>query len=119
MAEDHAPQDSQKMEDKPSYVPASPAKRAAAWVGVVYMVLIVLLTAYHLGTGQAMNGIAGLMLAPAAGGFSVVSAMRVKKAGSSAEKVKQIAIALLSFFLFCACVIWGGKGLLANLGVGG
>lgn len=35
MAEEKNTKDSQNMENDPSYVPASPAKRAAAWVGVV------------------------------------------------------------------------------------
>lgn len=114
MAEEKNTKYSQNMENNPSYVPASPAKRAAAWVGVVYMVLIVLLTTYYLATGRAMNGIAGLMLAPAAGGFAVVSVLRARAETGTPERAGRWGIALLSAALCVACLIWGVAGLRAN-----
>ena len=40
---------------KPEYTPASPIKRTLAWMGVVYMVILVLLTTYNLATGAPLR----------------------------------------------------------------
>ena len=38
---------------EPSYIPASPVKRTLAWIGVVYMVIVVALTTYIFFNGKA------------------------------------------------------------------
>lgn len=40
---------------KPSYTPASKSKRIAAWIGVVFMVLLVILYSYSIATGAFLN----------------------------------------------------------------
>lgn len=101
-------------EETPSYVPASPAKRVAAWVGIVYMVIIVLLTAYNLATGHPMNGVAGLLFAPAAGGFAVVNGLRIKGAAGS-RKFFHVTLMLVSGALCLFCLYWGVIGVLQEL----
>lgn len=40
--------------EKPSYTPASKKKRIAAWIGVVFMVLLVLMYTYSIATGAIL-----------------------------------------------------------------
>lgn len=42
-------------EKKPSYTPASKSRRVAAWIGVVFMVLLVILYSYSIATGAFFN----------------------------------------------------------------
>ena len=44
---------------------ATPMQRLWAWVGVVYMVILTLLTTYALSHGDYLRGIGPLMLSPA------------------------------------------------------
>ncbi len=39
---------------KPSYTPASRGKRVAAWIGVIFMVLLVLMYTYSIATGAIL-----------------------------------------------------------------
>lgn len=41
-------------QEKPSYIPASKKKRIAAWIGVLFMVILVLLYTYSLATGAIL-----------------------------------------------------------------
>ena len=53
-------------------------KRLWAWVGVVYMVILVLLMTYSLATGGLMNGIGPLMLSPALAGIGASAILRYR-----------------------------------------
>ena len=64
---------------KPEYTPASPIKRTLAWMGVVYMVILVLLTTYNLASGAPLRGIPGILLFPACGGLAVVSVLKYRE----------------------------------------
>ena len=59
--ENQTPQEPQKEPVK--Y--ATPMQRLWAWVGVVYMVILTLLTTYALSHAQYLRGIGPLMLSPA------------------------------------------------------
>ncbi len=52
-------------EQKEPVVYASPMKRLWAWVGVVYMVILVLLNTWALAHGSFLTGIGPLMVVPA------------------------------------------------------
>ena len=65
-------------EEKTPYTPASPTKRALAWMGIVYMVIIVALTTYNLTTGVVLQGIPGLLLAPGCGGLAAVCLLKYR-----------------------------------------
>ncbi|MCD7946991.1 MAG: DUF6442 family protein [Oscillospiraceae bacterium] len=73
------PLDTEQEETPTPYTPASPAKRALAWMGVVYMVIIVLLTTYNLANGEPLHGIPSVFLFPACGAFSVISFLRYRE----------------------------------------
>lgn len=94
-------------EEHKSYVPASIYKRVWAWVGVIYMVIIVLLMTYYIATWTFLTGITGIMLFPALGGFSIVKGIQAKKMEYKADKVMPMFWCILSGILCVICLIWG------------
>ena len=80
------PEGAPERQEGPGYVPASPTKRVLAWMGVVYMVLILALSTYGLAAGTVLHGLAGLMLAPAFGAFAAIQllkAAQLRRTGGS------------------------------------
>lgn len=55
---------------------ATPVQRIWAWVGVAYMVILILLTTYGLAHGEFIRGIGGLMLSPALVGLGATVILR-------------------------------------------
>lgn len=55
---------------------ASPMKRLWAWVGVVYMVILVLLNTYGLAHGSFLTGIGPLMVIPGLVGLGCAAILR-------------------------------------------
>lgn len=53
-------------------------KRLWAWVGIAYMVILVLLMTYSLATGGFLNGIGPLMLSPALAGIGASAILRYR-----------------------------------------
>ena len=104
------PDDSQRPEDMPeeSYVPASPAKRALAWTGVVYMILFVILITYNLFAGEVLYGSPGILLFPACGGLAALFFLRYKAR-------KNPILLLCGFALSAACVFCLVEGITALL----
>ena len=66
-------------QEQEAWTPASPAKRAMAWMGIVYMVILVLLTTYYLANGEPLRGIPGVLLFPAFGGLSALSLIKYRE----------------------------------------
>ena len=58
---------------------ATPLQRLWAWVGVVYMVILVLLSTYALSHGAYLRGIGGLMLSPALCGLGGTVILRYRQ----------------------------------------
>ena len=106
--------------EKKSYTPASFEKRVAAWVGVVYMVILVLAITILIATGG--TGLANtfpLLLPPAAVGAAVISIHRQKE-GKMPEKEGHYftpAILFLCFLAFVIGLVCGIPPLLANFGI--
>lgn len=61
------------------YTPASPAKRTLAWMGVIYMVILVGLVTYNLTTGAPLQGSPGILIAPACGALAVLALLQFRK----------------------------------------
>ena len=70
---------------KEEIVYATPMKRVWAWVGVVYMVLLVLLMTYGLASGGYLNGIGPLMLSPPWRGWEPPPSCGTAPAGARAD----------------------------------
>lgn len=66
-------------EEREPYVPASPAKRTLAWMGVIYMVILVILVTYNITTGAPLQGSPGILAAPACGALAVLSFLQFRK----------------------------------------
>lgn len=58
---------------------ATPMQRLWAWVGVAYMVILILLTTYALAHGTYLNGIGGIMLSPALCGLGGTVILRYRQ----------------------------------------
>lgn len=58
---------------------ATPLQRTWAWVGVAYMVILVLLSTFALSHGAYLRGIGGAMLSPALGGLGATAILRYRQ----------------------------------------
>ena len=114
------PEDKKPQEEREPYTPASPVKRILAWVGVVYMVIIVLLMTYMYGTGTYLHGIASLMVIPALGGGGASAVClwltSPQESRSPARRAMMIFITALCLALIVINLINGIPALLANFG---
>ena len=114
------PGSSQEEQPGEPYTPASPLKRIWAWVGVVYMVIIVFLMTYMYGTGTYLQGIAALMLVPALGGGAASAVclwLTASQEGRTpARRAMMILITALCLALIVVNLINGIPALLANFG---
>ena len=96
---------------------ASPLKRVWAWVGVVYMVILVLLVTFFYATGHFLTGIGGVMVAPALAG-AAVSCVVLWRTGARREpwqKVLMVGIILACAVLMIDGLVRGIPALLAGL----
>ncbi len=98
-------------EKKPSYTPASPEKRALAWMGIVYMVILVLLFTYNLADGEPLHGGPGILLAPGCGGLSAVAFLRYRAKGGWFHLALGVVAALLCLVTAVVGVITVGIAL--------
>ena len=121
MADEHnkTPQEQDEQPREP-YIPASPLKRIWAWVGVVYMVIIVFLMTYMYGTGTYLHGIASLMVIPALGGGGASAVClwltSPQESRSPARRAMMIFITALCLALIVINLSNGIPALLANFG---
>ena len=76
--EKRTPQEPEREPEQGPVVYASPVKRAWAWVGVVYMVMLVLLLTYVFAVGHALAGTGPLLLCPALGGLGATAVLRYR-----------------------------------------
>lgn len=118
MDENKKTQAQPEQEDKPTYTPASFEKRVAAWVGVVYMVMlvvgIVILIATH---GAGLANTFPLLLPPAAVGAAIIGVYREVKGKNKEGRYFTWALVFLCVAAFAIGVISGLPPLLANLGI--
>lgn len=102
--------------EEPPYIPASPTKRIIAWVGVIYMLIVVALTTYAIATGELLGGLTGLMMAPACGGLAAVTFARRKM---GAHRGSNAGMLILGLMFAAACAVnlfWGGLSLYLQFG---
>lgn len=99
-------------ENKPSYTPASPVKRALAWMGIVYMLILVPLTTYNMATGEPIRNIPGILLFPACGGLAAVCFLR----GREIHNRLLLALGVLAAVACAFNLVTGVLSLAAALG---
>ena len=94
---------------------ASPVKRLWAWVGVVYMVILVLFSTYSMARGHALNGTAGLLLSPALMGLGGTALLRYRQGMGRGGLWACILVTGGAFGLAVWNLVWGVPILLSQL----
>lgn len=113
---DKTPSHTQEEDKQPqSYTPASPVKRAMAWIGIVYMVIIVVLTTYIYATGAPLQNLAPLLAVPALAGLGIVALISCRTTGRP-SRVPAVLLALLCWAAAAYSLPLGLAGLLSNFG---
>ncbi len=112
MAEDKHPSQPEK---EPGYAPASPVKRTLAWIGLVYMVILVALTTYIYFTGTGLGNLGPLLTVPGLIGLGVVALVSWRTAGRPG-KWPAAALTALCWLLALVTLPIGIAGLMSNFG---
>ncbi len=94
---------------------ASPVKRLWAWVGVVYMVILVLLSTYALSHGAYLRGIGGMMLSPALCGLGASAILRYRQGEGRGGILPCLLIAGASFLLALLGLVKGVSAIWVQL----
>ena len=100
-------------EEELHYTPASPVKRALAWIGVVYMVIITALSTYNIYTGTALHGLAPLLAVPGLVGLGILSQISRRTAGRPGTGTAW-ALSILCWALAAFLLLPGIAGLMSN-----
>ena len=103
-------------EESSGYTPAPFEKRVAAWVGVIYMVMLTLSVTYMIATAQVLTGTAFLLLPPAAVGVAVIAIHHYRQ--GDRKLAVTVAVTVLCAAVFLLGLAYGIPTLLAQLGVG-
>lgn len=114
--EEQDPKDKDLTEGKADYVPSSPARRIVAWVGVAYMVILVLLNFYALSTGGWIRGIGPLMLCPAVLGLAAVTFYNYRSGKGRGGLPAAVFIMALCVLVFVVSLVTGLPTLIQQLG---
>ena len=97
------------MADQPEnqgYTPASFEKRVAAWVGIVYMLMLTALITYTMSTARSLPGTAPLLLIPMGVGVGIVVVHRQRQGTAPGGLVISVLM-----FLLCLAAVMLGAGL--------
>ena len=95
------------------YTPASPVKRALAWIGVVYMVILVALMTYFCFTATMLSGLGPLLTLPGLVGLGIVSILSWRTTGRP-QKTPAILLAAVCWLLALLTAPIGIAGLMTN-----
>ena len=95
------------------YVPASPVKRTMAWIGIVYMVILLCLTTFYFYTGRMLGNLAPLLTVP---GLISLGALILVSWHSTGHPRRGLAfgLSLLCFCLAAFTLPIGLLGLMSN-----
>lgn len=100
---------------QPSYQPASFSRRVIAWVGVAYMVILVLATTYMIATAQYLSGTAGLLVCPAAVGAAVIAIHRYRAGEMKNGRNFTLALVFLCLVAFATGLACSVPNLIVHL----
>jgi hypothetical protein len=101
--------------EEEGYIPSSPTKRVMAWIGVVYMVIVVFLTTYIYATAAPLQNVAPLLSIPALVGFGIMVLVNHRTTGKP-RKIPAILLALICFGAALYSLPLGIFGLMSNFG---
>lgn len=103
-------------EPKAPIVYASPVKRIWAWVGIAYMLVIVLLFTWYMAKATFLYGLGPLMMIPALGGLLATVVQRYESGQGKGGPVVCILFVVLCAALIILNLVIGIPSLLANFG---
>ena len=116
MDEHKIEQEEQTVQEQPKPVKyATPMMRLWAWVGVVYMVLLVILNTYGLAHGDFLRGIGGLRIAPALCGLGASAILRYREGKGRGGLAVCVLVSGASFLLAVLNLIQAIPALLSQL----
>ena len=102
-------------EKEGGFTPASPVKRTLAWIGLVYMVILLALTTYIYFHGAGLGNLGPLLTVPGLIGMGVVSLVSWRTTGKPG-KWPAVGLALICWLLALATLPIGIAGLMSNFG---
>ena len=110
------PEDNRPQEKKEPYTPASPVKRILAWVGVVYMVLLVGLNLYpFFHGGSYLTGVAPLFACPGIAGLLIIALYTLRQPEETySKKASMVVLALVCAVGLGVSLALGIPPMLAN-----
>lgn len=103
------------LEQKESVKYATPVQRVWAWVGVTYMVILVLLSTFALAHGDYLRGIGGIMVSPALCGLGATVILRYRQGVGRGGVLPCVLIAGACFLLTVWNVLRGIPVILGQL----
>ena len=112
---DYIPSPDENQEDEKGYVPASPVKRALAWVGLCYSFLFLALTTYFFYTGTMLGNLAPLLTLPGLIGLGVTAITGWRTEGRPG-KWPAITVAAVCWILAAVTIPLAYAGLMSNFG---
>ena len=95
------------------YVPASPVKRTMAWIGIVYMVILLCLTTFYFYTGRMLGNLAPLLTVPGLIGLGALILFSWHSTGHPRRGLA-FGLSLLCFCLAAFTLPIGLLGLMSN-----
>ena len=95
------------------YVPASPVKRTMAWIGIVYMVILLCLTTFYFYTGRMLGNLAPLLTVPGLIGLGALILVSWHSTGHPRRGLA-FGLSLLRFCLAAFTLPIGLLGLMSN-----
>lgn len=100
-------------EEQPEYIPASPVKRTMAWIGIVYMVILLCLTTFYFYTGRMLGNLAPLLTVPGLVGLGALILVSWRFTGHPRRGLA-FGLSLLCFCLAAFTLPIGLLGLMSN-----
>ena len=108
-------EDNRTPREEKGYTPASPVKRTLAWIGLVYVLILLALTTYFYFTGTGLGNLGPLLTVPGLIGLGIVALVSWRTTGKPG-KWPAISLAILCWLLALATLPIGIAGLLSNFG---
>ena len=100
-------------EEQPEYIPASPVKRTMAWIGIVYMVILLCLTTFYFYAGRMLGNLAPLLTVPGLVGLGALILVSWHSTGHP-RRGPAFGLSLLCFCLAAFTLPIGLLGLMSN-----